>query len=289
MKLPSPKLIVTSFTSVLALSGAACSKKEATPPAPSAPAPVTPADVDKAPEPAPAEAQADTIKAAEPEPADADKAPEPAPADGADPATGGLAGGIQPASAVEVAEMPALYAPLFKDEAAVFAWSYEVDTHDAEAKDPVARTTATLTCRSKVTTMVEARLAEVECEASDNKGDLEMVPALDRVWIATRDGLWIAGSTPDDPAGLAEILKTKAILTPNPSAFELKTESDPDRDMAGSTTQLVQEGDTWCHTHQMDGMYGAVGDTWCFAPDKGLVKVEMLGREGPSTESYVRK
>lgn len=290
MKLPSPKLLVTSFTSILALSGTACSKKEAAPEPTKTPAAVAPADADKAPEPAPVEVakapEADAAKALE---ADAAKPVEPDASASVDPAAGGAAGGIAQASAVEVAEMPALYAPLFKDEAAVFAWSFEVDTHDAEAKDPVARMTATVTCRPKVTTMAEARLAQVECEVSDKKGDLELPPALDRVWIATRDGLWLAGSTPDDPAGLAEILKSKVILTPNPTAFEVKTEADPDKDIAGSTTQLVQDGDTWCHTHQMDGMYGAVGDTWCFAPDKGLVKVEMLGREGPSNESYLRK
>lgn len=297
MKRPSPRLIVTSIVSIVsivAVSGAACSKKEAAPEPTKAPATVAPANTDKAPDPAPVEPQADAAKAAEPDVAKAAEpdAEKPAEADGAaavDPAGGGLAGGTQPASAVEVAEMPALYAPLFKDEAAVFAWSFEVDTHDAEAKDPVARVTATVTCRPKVTTMAEARLAQVACEVTDKKGELELPPALDRVWIATRDGLWLAGSTPDDPAGLAEILKTKAILTPNPTAFEVKTEADPDKDIAGSTTQLAQDGEAWCHAHQMDGMYGAVGDTWCFAPDKGLVKVDMLGREGPSTESYVRK
>ncbi|HRE88965.1 MAG TPA: hypothetical protein PK095_07465, partial [Myxococcota bacterium] len=202
---------------------------------------------------------------------------------------GGLAGGTQPAAAVEVAELPALYAPLFKDEAAVYAWSFEVDTHDAEEKEPVAKVTATLTCRSTVTTMAEARLAAVACEVSDKQGTLEVAPAIDRVWIATRDGLWLAGSAPDDPAGLAEILKTKAILTPNPTAFEDKRPGNPDQDLPPWTYQLAQEDNTWCYTAQTDGMYGAIGDTWCFAADKGLVKVEMLGREGPSTESYVRK
>lgn len=290
MKLFLPTLPLVTSLIALSAGSAGCSKKGSAPDP--AAAPVSQPGPAKPPDPAPStnpvasDARAEAAKT--PEPADV-AVPAPDAAVPADPSAGGLAGGTQPASAVEVSELPALYAPLFKDEVASFVWSFEVDTHDAEAKDPVARIKATLSCRPKVSTMAEARIAKVECEVKDKEGSLDVVPTVDRVWIATRDGLWLTGSVPADPAELAEILKSRKVLSPNPSAFEDKQPGDPDRDLPPWTYRLAQDEDAWCYTAEAEGMYGVVGNTWCFAADKGLVKVEVSGREGPSTESYLRK
>lgn len=277
----------------------ACKKDPAPAPVPAATVDAQPAPVDAPPAPAdaqPAAADAqpavDAQPAADSQPAAADAQPAAADAQPAADTQPNPAGdGTRPADTIAVEAMPTFYAPLFKDDAQVFAWSYEVDTHDAEAKDPVAKVTATVTCRSAVTTMAEARLAKVTCEVSEKQGSLDVTPALDGAWIATADGLWRHGDLPDDPAGLAEILKSKPFLPASPVAMEEKRPGDPDKDIAPSSTQVVKDGEggLWCRTDDTEGMYGTIGNTWCFTPDKGVTRVDMGGRSGPSMESYTRK
>jgi hypothetical protein len=254
----------------------------AAPPADTAPAAA--ADTAAAPT-----AEADTQPAPAP---DTQPAPDAQPAPAADAQAAAADAPPSPAdaaAAIAIEALNPLYAPLFKDEAAVFAWTYEVDTHDAEAEDPVAKMSATLTCRSAVTTMAEARIAQVTCEVSDKKDMLDIAPALDGVWIATAAGLWRTGSTPDDAAGLAEILKTKPFLAAVPQAFTDERPADPDKDIAASSTTVAQDGDMWCHTDATEGMYGPINASWCFTAGKGLTKAEMAGRSGPSDETYTRK
>ena len=195
----------------------------------------------------------------------------------------------RPADAIAVEAMHPIYAPLFGDQPAVFTWSFEVDTHDAEAADPVASIAATLRCRPAISTLAVARLAHVTCVVSDKQGSLDIAPALEGVWIATADGLWRTATVPDDPAALAEILKSKPFFEANPKAYLDERPGDPDKALPGSSTKVARRGAGWCRTDETVGPYGPNSDTWCLAPGRGITNVEIAGRSGPSTESYRRK
>lgn len=195
----------------------------------------------------------------------------------------------QPTAAVRKTDLPATYAPLFDGTSMRFDWSYEVDTHDPE--HPLATLKGKVTCKTTLTTMVEARLADVECELVAREGELAIGPALAAVWIATADGLWLAGEVPADPAALAEVLKEAPYLlaAPVPYVKEHPGDLDPFGEKSSSTTTVFQDGELWCRSDESPEFYGTVGRTLCFGPGRGVVKVEMIGRNGPSSETYIRR
>lgn len=197
--------------------------------------------------------------------------------------------GTRPRSAVRTTDLPATYAPLFDGTPMHFDWSYDVDTHDPE--NPHASVTGKVTCKTNVTTMVEARLAAIECAVVEREGELDVEPTLGWVWIATVDGLWVADDMPAEPAVLAEGLKSAPYLAAVPVAYveEFPLGEDQWGEEVSNSTTVFQDGDVWCRTNTTPGLYGTSSLTVCFQPGRGLVKVELDNRSGPSLEVYTRQ
>ncbi len=264
---------------VFPLLAIACDKK-----AP-APAPTTAQAAPTAPTPAPDPAPSPALDAAPAAAPAPDVAPTPAPdasppptpeADAATAASRGPSG------------LSPLYGPHFADDAQPlnFAWTYTVDTHDEAGS--VAELSATLNCNLHPAKVGDAFIAHMNCSViGKRKGTLDVEPALNRTWVATADGLWYTSDS--SPAAIADLLKTKPFLKSAPVEYNNTTEGDPDKNVAGKSESVSKDGTAWCRNDSEDGMYGTVGTTWCFAPDRGLVKVEMTSRSGPSNEAYIRQ
>jgi len=264
---------------VLPLLTIACGKKEPAPApvtAQAAPAAATPAS-DATPAPAP------------------DAAPTPTPAPDVAPTTAPDVAPTPPPEADTAAAPssgPSVLSPLFgahfADDAQplTFAWTYEVDTHDEEGS--IAKLAATVKCDLNPSKVGDAFIAHMNCAVvGEKKGDLGVDPALTRTWVATADGLW--HTTDTSPGAIADLLKTKPFLASAPVEYDKTTEADPDKDIPGESESVSRDDTSWCRNDSEDGMYGTVGETWCFAPGRGLVKVEMASRSGPSNEAYIRE
>jgi len=276
---------------VFPLLAMACGNKAPSPPpvtaqsaagAPATPAATPPAEPATAPaakpEPTPAADPTPTPGAA-PTPTP-EVAPTPAPAaDSAPPPSGGAAG------------LSSLFGPHFVADAQPldFVWTYKVaDTSDAEAKGD--ELSATVRCNSNPSRMGEAFLVSMTCTvvgAIKGSETLDPEPTLSRTWVATAEGLWQATDT--SPSAIADLLKTKPFLTSAPVKYESTTEYDAEKDVPGRSESVSQDGAAWCREDSEDGIHGMVGSSWCFAPERGLIKVGMTGRTGPSSETYIRK
>jgi hypothetical protein len=237
-------------------------------------------------EPAPAPVTTQTSPPATPTP-DAEPTPTPAPTPDVAPTPTPTAD-TPPAPTKGPSGLSPLYGPHFADDAQplMFAWTYAVDTHDEAGS--VAELSATVKCNLHPSKVGDAFIAHMNCSViGETKGTLDIDPALNRNWVATADGLW--HTTDTSPGAIADLLKTKPFLASAPVEYNKTTEGDPDKNIPGQSESVSKDGTTWCRNDSEDGMYGTVGATWCFAPDRGLVKVEMTARSGPSNEAYVRQ
>jgi hypothetical protein len=190
-----------------------------------------------------------------------------------------------PAAAPE--GLPPLFAPLFREGAtASYLWDFVVDTHDEEGSQASRR--ATLDCTTKSVRQVGAGwVSEILCEEREGGGDVNVAPALSVVCAATRQGLWIEDSALKSPQEIEALLTGDPWMS-YPPKEDIRSWSAEEDGMTVEHTISVgtsDRGTTWCRTDASTFMYGD-SRSYCVHPDKGLVFVELVGREGPSIESY---
>lgn len=192
-----------------------------------------------------------------------------------------------------VAAVPALFGPLFEPGAvAVYAWQFEVDTHDEEGT--VAKLDLTLTCRAgEVRSFGELRAVEWSCEAP-TEGALDGAEvSLGGVWVSSPRGLWRASTMPGDAAAAAAVVQTPMFLAAEPvEGSETREEANPqnpempDTVTLAVTREAIGEAVVWCRTEALDTtMSYPYSEEICFHPQRGVVERIIVGREGPSTDT----
>lgn len=177
-----------------------------------------------------------------------------------------------------------------------YDWDYAVDTHDEEGS--IVEANGVLRCEADGPLRHElddGQVALVSCLscASELSEDGEMFePTLDECFVATARGLWIVPSPPDRDE-TRELLATPPYLAASPepradtsSAEEDGFEYEVSLEITShDTTVQGQRTTMWCRTDADTLMYGS-STRRCFAPELGMISVDIEGRSGPSTESY---